>query len=38
MIDDVSDIAALYNSDPEKEAIRLEQHQLYLTRSQIAVF
>jgi S-adenosylmethionine-dependent methyltransferase len=28
MIDDVSDIAAYYNSDPEREHIRLEQHQL----------
>lgn len=28
MIDDVSDIAALYNSDPEREHCRLEQHQL----------
>jgi len=28
MIDDVSDIAAFYNSDPESEHCRLEQHQL----------
>lgn len=28
MIDDVSDIAEYYNSDPERELIRLEQHQL----------
>lgn len=28
MIDDVSDIAAYYNSDPEREHSRLEQHQL----------
>ncbi len=28
MIDDVSDIVALYNSDPEREHRRLEQHQL----------
>ncbi|MCD4775142.1 MAG: class I SAM-dependent methyltransferase [Candidatus Aegiribacteria sp.] len=28
MIDDISDIVALYNSDPEKEHIRLERHQL----------
>ncbi len=28
MIDDVSDIAALYNKDPEKEHNRLERHQL----------
>jgi SAM-dependent methyltransferase len=28
MIDDVSDIAAFYNSDPEREHCRLEQHQL----------
>ncbi len=28
MIDDVSDIAALYNSDPEREHNRLERHQL----------
>lgn len=28
MIDDVSDIAAFYNSDPERERSRLEQHQL----------
>lgn len=28
MIDDISDIAALYNSDPEKEHVRLERHQL----------
>ncbi len=28
MKDDVSDITALYNRDPEKEHLRLEQHQL----------
>jgi hypothetical protein len=28
MIDDVSDIAALYDSDPEREHARLERHQL----------
>lgn len=28
MLDDVSDIAAMYNSDPEKEHSRLERHQL----------
>jgi SAM-dependent methyltransferase len=28
MIDDVSDIAAFYNSDPERERYRLERHQL----------
>lgn len=28
MIDDISDIAALYNSDPEREHSRLERHQL----------
>jgi S-adenosylmethionine-dependent methyltransferase len=28
MIDDVGDIAAFYNSDPEREHRRLEQHQL----------
>ncbi len=28
MIDDVSDIAFLYNSDPEREKHRLERHQL----------
>lgn len=28
MIDDISDIAAFYNSDPEREHCRLEQHQL----------
>ncbi|MEO8396412.1 MAG: class I SAM-dependent methyltransferase [Chloroflexota bacterium] len=28
MIDDVSDISAFYNSDPQKEHDRLEQHQL----------
>jgi SAM-dependent methyltransferase len=28
VIDDVSDIAALYGSDPEKEDLRLERHQL----------
>ena len=28
MLDDVSDIAAFYNSDPEREHCRLEQHQL----------
>ena len=28
MIDDVSDIAALYNSDPAREHCRLERHQL----------
>ena len=28
MNDDVSDIAALYNSDPERERLRLERHQL----------
>jgi S-adenosylmethionine-dependent methyltransferase len=28
MIDDVSDIAAFYNSDPESEHLRLERHQL----------
>lgn len=28
MIDDVSDIAAFYNSDPEGEHLRLERHQL----------
>ena len=28
MIDDISDIAALYDSDPEREHIRLERHQL----------
>lgn len=28
MIDDVGDIAAFYNSDPERERCRLEQHQL----------
>ena len=28
MKDDVSDIAALYNSDPESEHYRLEKHQL----------
>ncbi len=28
MIDDVSDIAASYNSDPERERSRLERHQL----------
>jgi len=28
MIDDVSDIAALYNSDPDREHCRLERHQL----------
>lgn len=28
MIDDVSDIAALYNGDPEREHGRLERHQL----------
>ena len=28
MIDDVSDIAAFYNSDPEKEHDRLARHQL----------
>jgi hypothetical protein len=28
MIDDVSDIAAFYNSDPETERCRLEEHQL----------
>ena len=28
MIDDVSDIAAFYSSDPEKEHHRLEEHQL----------
>ncbi len=28
MIDDISDIAAYYNSDPEREHSRLERHQL----------
>jgi hypothetical protein len=28
MIDDISDIAAYYNSDPEREHSRLVQHQL----------
>jgi hypothetical protein len=28
MSDDVSDIAAYYNSDPERELWRLERHQL----------
>src|SRR6185503_13480731 len=28
MIDDVSDIASFYNSDPEREHRRLEEHQL----------
>jgi S-adenosylmethionine-dependent methyltransferase len=28
MTDDISDIADLYNSDPERERIRLERHQL----------
>jgi S-adenosylmethionine-dependent methyltransferase len=28
MLDDVSDIAALYNSDPEREHCRLDRHQL----------
>lgn len=28
MIDDISDIVKLYNSDPEKEHTRLEEHQL----------
>jgi S-adenosylmethionine-dependent methyltransferase len=28
MVDDISDIAAFYNSDPEREHCRLEQHQL----------
>ena len=28
MIDDVSDIAAMYDSDPENEHLRLERHQL----------
>ncbi len=28
MMDDISDISAMYNSDPEKEHCRLEQHQL----------
>jgi ubiquinone/menaquinone biosynthesis C-methylase UbiE len=28
MIDDISDIAAYYNSDPEREHNRLERHQL----------
>ena len=28
MIDDISDIVAYYNSDPEREHCRLEQHQL----------
>ena len=28
MIDDVSDIAAFYNSDPEREHARLERNQL----------
>jgi SAM-dependent methyltransferase len=28
VIDDVSDIGAFYNSDPERERYRLEQHQL----------
>lgn len=28
MMDDVGDIAAFYNSDPEREHCRLEQHQL----------
>jgi SAM-dependent methyltransferase len=28
MIDDVSDISAFYNSDPDREHIRLERHQL----------
>src|SRR5512138_8336 len=28
MIDDVSDIAASYNNDPEREHTRLERHQL----------
>ena len=28
MIDDVTDIAKFYNSDPEEEHSRLERHQL----------
>ena len=28
MLDDVSDIAAYYNSDPDREHSRLDQHQL----------
>ena len=28
MIDDVTDIAALYDADPEREHLRLERHQL----------
>jgi hypothetical protein len=28
MIDDVSDIASFYGSDPEREHRRLEEHQL----------
>ena len=28
MIDDISDIAAYYNNDPENERTRLERHQL----------
>ena len=28
MIDDVSDIAALYDDNPEREDLRLERHQL----------
>ena len=28
MIDDVSDISAYYDSDPERETRRLDQHQL----------
>lgn len=28
MIDDVDDIAAFYNEDPQREHLRLEQHQL----------
>ena len=28
MIDDVSDIAFFYNSDPERERCRLDRHQL----------
>jgi hypothetical protein len=28
MIDDVRDIAALYDDDPEREHLRLERHQL----------
>ena len=28
MIDDVSDVAAPYDDDPEREHLRLERHQL----------